>query len=283
MKYTLLISFVLFIFSCNNNRVDAGKKPVAKVGDSYLYLSEIMEIVSDNLSKTDSTMVAESYINQWIKKTLKLNKADLNLTNQQKDVSSQLEEYRYSLLIFKYEQMLISQKLDTLITKEEIESYYKEFRDQFVLNQDIVIAQLIKIDKSITKLNQVRKWLNAPNNKYIDEILDFCHNYSGRYDNFNDEWIYLDFILKEVSLQYDMVKQRLRKGIVFESQDSVSQYFIKVLDFRLKGSQAPLNIVKNDVKDIILNKRKIQIIKDLDEKLYQEALKKNEIKIYKGI
>ena len=90
IKNFLLIILFLFAFSCRNKSLDTGNKPVAKVGDYYLYLSEIKEIVPDNLSKTDSAMVAESYINQWVKKTLKLNKADLNLTLNQKDVGKQL-------------------------------------------------------------------------------------------------------------------------------------------------------------------------------------------------
>jgi hypothetical protein len=283
IKNFLLIILFLFAFSCRNKSLDTGNKPVAKVGDYYLYLSEIKEIVPDNLSKTDSAMVAESYINQWVKKTLKLNKADLNLTLNQKDVGKQLEEYRSSLLIFKYEQMLIGQKLDTVVNDQEIEAYYRDFNEQFTLDRDVVKAELIKIDKGVPKIRQLKNWLHATGDRYQEEISDYCHNFAKRFDNFKNDWVYLDLVVRELPVSLEKIRHDIKKGFVFETQDSAYQYFIKFFDFKPKGSRAPLSIVRKDIKDILLNKRKIQIIKDLDEKLYREALKKNEITIFKDI
>ncbi|MCX6256318.1 MAG: hypothetical protein NTW49_00190 [Bacteroidia bacterium] len=281
MKYLAILLIILLVFSCNRTENDIRHKRVAKAGDSYLFLGEIMDIVPDNLSKTDSVNVTESYINQWIKKTLKLNKADMNLTAKQKDVSKELEEYKSSLLIFKYEQLLIKQKLDTIVTQEDITSYYKDFNDQLLLDRDIVKAEVIVLKKDVPKINQLRSWLKSSGNKNSNNIIDFCHSYAGKFDDFNNEWVYFDNIAKNLPLHSENLRQYVKKDNFIEAKDSVNQYFVKISDVKLKGSVSPLVFVKNNIKDIILNKRKIQIIKDLDEKLYEDALNKNEIKIYK--
>ena len=127
MRNVILIIIFLssLIFSCKNS----GKKnmtPVARVNHKYLYLSDLHGIVPVNTPTKDSISIMKDYIEKWIKRQVIIDKAELNLTNEQKDVDELIENYRAALLIYKYQQEYLKQRIDTNLTDDEIEKYYRQ-------------------------------------------------------------------------------------------------------------------------------------------------------------
>ena len=123
----IIFLFILITFSCNKGIDEIEDKPLAKVYNEFLYESDIVSLFNSNITKEDSIVIARNFINDWIKKQLMVQKAELNLNEESKDIEKQIEDYRSSLLIFRYKQELIQQKLDTVITEEELENYYNEY------------------------------------------------------------------------------------------------------------------------------------------------------------
>jgi hypothetical protein len=278
-KYSILLVLTVIFYSCNSNKTK-DDKPVAKVNDKTLYLSTVSDIIPKGTNKEDSLLIAESYMHQWIKKQLIISKAELNLTEEDKDVSKMIEDYRSSLIIHKYQQQLIEQKIDTLISQFEIDNYYKDYSANFILNRNILKALYIKVPIPVPNLKKIQKLYKSEKEDDWNELEDYCFQNATKFDNFSDCWIYAQELLNKLPGKINNEDRFLRNTKYYETSDSTYHYFVKIEEFELKNKLAPLPFVKEDIKKILLNKRKIQFIKNLEESIYRDAEAKNKFKIY---
>jgi len=272
---------IIFIFwGCNQNTLDEDGIPLARVHDKYLYESDLEQLFPSDISKEDSIILTKNYINDWIKKQLMVQKAEENLTDESKDIEKQIEDYRSSLLIFKYRQELIKQKIDTIITQQEIESYYNEYSGNFILNHNIVKALYLKISKESPEINKVRMWYKSEDAEDLSKLEGYCYQYATKFDNFKDQWISFNSLLSELPLSIDDEDRYLRYNQFIETEDSLFYYFVKINDYALKSTIQPIEYAKPKIKTIILNKRKFSFIEELENNIYNNALNRNEFIIY---
>lgn len=281
MRKTLIFCLLMAIFSCSTYHSNNGGDPIATVGDKYLYLSDIPDFFSYELSAKDSAIIAKKYIQKWIKKQLILQKAELNLTvAKQREVNKQLEEIRASLIIYQYEQEMIKQKLDTIVTENEIEAFYRENPSNFILKQNIVKALYVKLSIDAPNLNKVKQWYKSNNDEDLTQLESYCYQYAEKFDYFNEEWIYFDKLLKELPAIIPDQERFLNRTNYIETQDSLYHYFVHLRDQTLKGAVSPVEFVQNDIKTIILTNRKIEFLKELENNIYNDALNRNEFEIH---
>jgi len=280
MTRNIILLFILLGFiSCNsNNTLD--NPTVAKVDDSYLYLNKIRELVPNNSSKEDSLRIAKNYIHQWIKKQLLVSRAELNLTEEDQDVEEMVEDYRSSLIIHKYQQHLIEQKLDTFVADSEIDKYYRNYPGNFLLNRNIVKAVYIKIPKPLPQAKKIKQIYKLKKDTDWDKLEDYCFQNATKFDNFSEQWIYSQNLLNQTPIKVSNEEKFLRRNKYFETEDSTFHYLINIRDYKLKNEIAPLSFVSEDINKIIINKRKIQFIKNMEESIFRDAESKNKFKIY---
>ena len=274
------ILILLLISGCKRFDKRPDQQALARIGDKYLYVSDIQDIFPNNLSENDSLLILNNFIDKWIKKQLLLQKAELNLTSEQKDVSKQLDEYRSSLLIFKYEQSLIKQKLDTIIHFDEIEQYYNENSSNFLLDNTIVKALFIKIPADAPNLKRLRQLYRSENEEHIQQLESYCYQYANKYDYFNDQWIPFSRIQMELPQEITNIERFLRYNKYIEQQDSIFRYYVYIKDFRAESEEAPLEYIENKIKTIILNKRKVQFVNEMENDIFNDAMRKGEFTIY---
>jgi hypothetical protein len=280
MRYLLLAGFFFILFTgCQENR-NEDRKPIAKIHDKYLFLSDIREVIPANKSEEDSLLIASNYINNWIKKQLLLRKAEQNLPRESKDIQKQIDEYRASLLIYKYQQQLIDQKLDTVIDQVEVENYYNQNQSNFMLDKNLVKVLFIKLPANSPNIDNVKKWYRSDDEEDISRLQDYCYQYAEKFDDFEGNWIVFDNLLKNIGYEIQNVEQFLKYNAYIEKKDSVNQYFIKINDYKLVGSHAPMTYVQDKIETLILNKRKHQLLEKLENDIYNEALNHNEFVIY---
>ncbi|MBS3807867.1 MAG: hypothetical protein KGY60_10220 [Bacteroidales bacterium] len=281
MKYALLGLMLAIIFTagCQNNQKPE-KKPIAKIHDQYLYLSDLKSVVPDNKPKQDSTMIAKNYIQDWIKRQLLLNKAEENLDPQSKDIRKQIENYRASLLIYRYQQQLIDQKLDTAVSQQEIASYYNENTSNFVLDKNLARVLYIKLAENSPNMGRVRQWYKSDDEQDRTRLKDYCYQYAEKFDNFNNRWIDFNGLIKNIPYEMDRPERFFRNRRFLEVKDNSFYHFIRINDYKLKGSTAPMDYVEDRIKSIIINKRKHQLLEKLENDIYNEALNHNEFVIY---
>ncbi len=275
----LLLFISVLILSCNQNN-DTNKQPIAKIHDNYLYLSDIREIIPNNKTEEDSLLIAKNYINNWIKKQLLLKKAELNLPEGMKNVEKEIEDYRSSLLIYRYQQQLIDQKLDTVVDESEMRNYYEENKSNFILDQVLVKATYIKLPINSPNIDNVKKWYKSDDEEHFSRLEDYCYQYAEIFDNFNGDWVPLNRINNIIPKKIKNPKSFLKYNKHIESEDSLNLHLLKINDYRLKGTEAPFNFVEDKINSLILNKRKHQLLEKLEKDIYNEALNHKEFKIY---
>lgn len=279
LKGTIFVIIIIFIFSCTNKTV-IEQKPLAKVHDKFLYESDIKSLFNSNISKEDSIVIARNYINDWIKKQLLVQKAELNLTEESKDIEKQIEDYRSSLLIFKYKQELLKQKLDTAITNQEIENYYNEYSGNFILNYNIVKALFIKISKESPEIEKVKAWYKSNDSENLSRLEDYCYQYATKFDDFDNNWIPFNNLLIELPTNIDDQERFLKYNKYIETEDDLFYYLLKINEYSLKSSVQPLEYAHSKIKSILINKRKFTFLEELENSIYNDALNHNEFIIY---
>ncbi len=276
--------FLLLSSSCSlfTNKSDSGEEqPLARVFDQYLYHSEIATLVKPGTPSKDSTAIVDNYIDNWVRTHLVLRIAEDNLSDEKKDVERQIENYRQSLIIYLYEKELVRQKLDTLVSEAEIADYYQNARENFFeLKTNIAQLSYLKLNKEAPKLDSVRYWLNSEDPIYHSKLEDYCHQYAINYYVNDSNWLLVSEITPEIPIPYNDLERILKRKRFEEFRDTAYIYMLKVKDFRVKESLAPLSYVRDDIKKIIINKRKLFFLKDLYEKVYDDALGKSYFEIY---
>jgi hypothetical protein len=267
------------MFSCSLNTRE-NDKIVARAGDKYLYFSEMSDIFPKGCSKDDSTALAKLYIDNWIKTRLLLKKAELNLSREQLDISEEIETYRTSLLIYKYEDELLQEKLDTAVLESEIQSYYDANMANFSSEEYVVKAVYIKLPANAPTLWKVRRWYVSDLEKDVQDLTDYCRSHAVEFGFFDDEWVSWAKIEKELPQKESATRQLVQSDRI-EQQDGEFNYFVRIKGKRTPGDTAPLVFVRDKVKSILINKRKLKFISELEKNIYNDALVKKQFEIYK--
>jgi len=279
-RFAFLVLFFI-ILSCKNEVRLPQEKPVARVLDKTLTTTDIKGIIPEGVSAEDSIQMTKNFIEKWVQKQLLLNKAELNLTEDEKDVKEQIENYRSSLLIYKYEQSLLKQRLDTTIHNEEMESYYNQNASNFLLNKDIVKSIYIKVPRSAPEIYKLRQWYRSDDPESIKSLEAYCFQHAETYDFFNESWVDFSGLLDKIPVQIGNPGNFLRYKQTIEASDSVYLYFVRIYDHALNGEPSPLELVKDDIEKIILNKRKMKLLNELETSIYNDAQNRGQFTLYK--
>jgi len=279
---TLLFGIIALSFfaSCSFLSGKGSEEPVAKAYGKELYLSQLSEIFPPNITKEDSAQILKNYIEGWVRKQVILQKAEANLTDEQKNVDQLIDDYRSSLLIYKYEQKYLSQKLDTVISEDQLGEFYSNNKDNLILMNSIVKALFVKLRNDSPILTKVKGLYHSNKDEDIKLLDDLCLQGAAKYDYFSEQWVSFSYVLTEIPYQPDSQEEFLRKNQNLEFKDSLFTYFLNIKDYKLKGELAPLSYERENIKSIILNQRKQILIKDLETKMYNEALNRGQFKVF---
>lgn len=270
--YIPLLLAGLIAFSCgrlNNNHREA----VARVYTSYLYKEDLAGIFPANISPADSIKISRNYIDKWIRNQLFLRLAEMNLPEEDKNMDKQIADFRASLLIYKYQQHLLGQKLDSLISARELEEYYEQHGNNFILDKPAIRGVFIKVPAGAPDLNRLAGWLRSDND--LMQIENYILQNAVTYAMFNDYWIYLEDILKELPAGSYSLPGNLPAIDHITATDDVHHYFLGITEYKPARSQMPFTLAGEKIKSIILNKRKIEFLHELEKNIVTEGLSKN--------
>jgi hypothetical protein len=277
-----LYVFLLVVwFACDSKPAeDKSRKAIARANTSFLYEDDVKDLVPFGTEKKDSIELIKKYIDNWIRETLVIQKAESNLTDDKKNVEKQLQDYRNSLITFAYEKELVSQKLDTLITDTAIAEYYNNNKANFELKDNIIKVIYIKVNKTAPDMKKLQNWYKSEDPKDKELLASYCHQFAANYYLDDNSWLFFDDLLKEIPIQTYNKELFLQNTRFVEVNDSVYNYFVNIKGFKIRNSLSPISFEKENIKNIILNKRKLQLITKMKEDVYNDAVNQNKIEIY---
>ena len=279
MKLQHILFFIPFLWACNE-KFTANDLPVAKVFDKYLLKSEVTNFIPTGTSTNDSLIMAQSYVRNWITRELLLHKATQNLNDEEKNIRKQVEDYSSSILIHKYKEKLISQKLSREVSEREIAQYYDANKFNFILNTPVVRALFVVIPKSVPNIDNPRKWFRSKEAKDQEALEEYCITSARKYDNFNDQWIELRNLLNLLPITSAEWESKYKNKEYIEIEDDENYYYMKINEIRQEHETAPLGYVQKEIEILLLNKRKISFEENLEKDINAEGIRKDYVKIY---
>lgn len=280
LGFLLIISlFFVLHTSCNPSSKQSGD-PIARVNERYLYITDVEDIFPENVSPADSIQLLTAYADRWVKKQLLLQKAERNLSKNRKDVARQIEDYRSSLLIFQYEQEYIRQRLDTVVNDDEIERFYEENLSNFILNESVVKALFIKIRLDNPSYDKIKGLYKSNKEDDIKALDNMAYQVAVKYDFFNDRWIPFSRILRELPEPINDPERHLLYNKSIEMNDDAHAYLVNFREVMHQGKISPMEFERENIRSIIVNKRKQRLILDLESRIYNDARNHNHFTIY---
>jgi len=253
---------------------------LARVGDEYLYEEELKDLIPEGTSPKDSIILVRNFVNNWVKTTLMVHQAEKNLTGRQLNFDQQLRDYKNSLITFKYESEWIKQNLDTVVSEEEIETYYKDHLSNFELKENIVKVLYVVLDKDAEQDLNINAVFNLPDSLMLDSLEVLCEQYANLYYLDTSNWVRFSKLQKRIPVETYNQELFLKENKFVRLSKEEEVYLVKFFDYKIKDDISPLELEYDDIRNIIINKRKMELIKKMRNDIYQNALTNKEFEIY---
>ncbi len=281
-KGKIFLIFLGFLTgSCSFLTEPEEKEVIARVNDAYLYKDDVATLIADNTSPEDSTLLINNFITRWATQKLLLDRARVNLSEeQQAEFDRLVQNYRNELYAKAYTDAIVARELDTGITRAAAETYFEENGENFILNENLVKVRYINITKDNKDFETIKTRFRRFDEEDKKALLDMAIQFNS-YSLNDSVWV-------KTKQVYDKIKpltpqdnpEFLKNKNFMQLEDSLGVYLISVEDVKLRNEQAPLEYSLPSIKQILLNKRKLDLIKKLETDITQDAIKNDEFEIY---
>lgn len=278
----MLLLLGSFALSCSYFKAEEKPDAVARVNDVYLEASELKGIVPPGTSKADSIAIVKSYIDRWATQTLLYNAAQVNLSKEKQDEYAKLlKQYEIDLFTRAYLEELVKRSVDTLVSEEELEAYYKDNKENFRTSGTLVRLKYIKLAKDHPKFSQVRSRFLSGNKKDLKALNDMAIQFKSY--AFNDTtWVDMNQVYTKLPfIMPDNRDKYIAANISYQYPDSSDVYLVKVGRVLERNQVSPYEYIKPTLHQLIINNRKLELIKKFQKEITDDAIKDDEYEIYK--
>jgi hypothetical protein len=282
LKQLLTIVLLAFsLMSCNFFKETDERIPVARVDDKYLYEEDIKDLVVEGMPANDSIQIVNSFINRWATQQLLLEGAERNLSeDKQTDFNKLVEQYKNDLYTKAYLEALVKKRIDTTVNKAQATVVYEANQETFKLNEELVKFRYIRIAQNAINEADITKRFkrfDLEDQRFLDSIAVQFKSYS-----LNDSlWIKVSQITEKIRvLNSENKKELLKKSNFIQLKDSLDLYLMQIEDVLNQNNLAPQEYVKPTIKQIVINKRKLELIKQLEKDITKDAIKNKQFEVY---
>jgi hypothetical protein len=269
----------LLVFSCQPAREDSARQQVelAKVYNKTLYLSDLEGIIPGATTSEDSSVIIKAYIERWIRDASMMHEAERNVPKDL-NIDKLVRDYRASLIVHNYEKLLIEQYLDSLVNQTELLEFYEKNKEQYRLENPIVRCRFAKIPADADELDKMEKWWESEDNEDFRLLVSYCDTYAAMHLLEDSTWYQWPAIaIQWPDESFNPEKAKLNQTITRKGDTFV--YFLKISEVVPAGEVPPLSYAADQAKKVILHKRKMKLLDEKKEEIYERALRKNEIKV----
>ena len=271
----------LLLSSCDFFKHTDDRVPIARVNNSYLYQEDIKDLVVAGTSKEDSTLIVNGFINRWATQRLLIEGALLNLPEEkQRDFDKLVSQYKNDLYTKAYMDALVNKSINTTVTLDEAREVYENNKETFKLNEELVKFRYVSLPQNALNSADVERRFrryNEEDKRYLDSISVQFKTYS-----LNDSmWVKVSQVVEKIPvINTDNKKELLKKSNFLQLKDSLNLYLMQINDVLFQNDFAPLEYVKPTIDQIVTNKRKLELIKQLEKDITTDAIKNNQFEIY---
>lgn len=275
----LIIAFLSVFFimiSCGEKDVQ-DREAISIVYDKALYLDDVIKYLPANLSADDSVLFVNNFVNQWAHKQLLYHEAKRKLKDTS-DIIDKIEKYRKELYVYQYINNELLGDFDFDISKEDIVKYYNNNLSEFVLNQTYVKAHYLTMSANVGTYFRERNAVMETEPENFQDLIDFADG-TGRRVYLLDEWVELNELLRKINYEEEFNEDRLKYENLIDNVDLNLRYLVKINDFRLKGDTTPIELVEHRILDLLVNKKRKEIVDQTKTKLFTDAVNQGSVVI----
>ena len=269
------------LVSCELFRSTDNRTPIARVGESFLYKEDVEDLVVEGTSVEDSTLLVNGFITRWATQLLLVDGAKRNLPEEiQQDFGKLVNQYRNDLFTKAYVEALVKRNIDTTISSQEALKVYETNKESFKLNEELIKLRYINIPQNAINREEIEKRFkrfDEKDKRYLDSLDVQFKSYS-----LNDSiWVKAAQVAQKIPvINADNKKELLKKSNYIQLKDSIGLYLIQINEVLHQNDYAPLEFVKPTVSQIIMNRRKLELIKQFEKDITKDAIKNNQFEIY---
>ena len=258
----------------------SGDEIVAVAGSEKLYRSDLDRILPKGMPAEDSTRLAMQYITTWASDIVYVTIAEEQLSKSEKDVTKELEDYRKSLLKYRYEQLYVNERLDTAVTDDQVQEYFEAHSDKYVLQRPVVKARFLAIFSDSPAKEQIRKRMSSDDVNVLVEADSLAFSAAHKYTGWNDGWVDVAVLSREFGQDYTEVLAK-KKGdwVEIEGEDGISR-IAYISDMVKEGELAPIEYAAQSIRDMIISARKQKLIMTLEQDLLKDARDNGKFVLY---
>lgn len=280
IKLLLLAVAALGLGNCEmpETKAPKGDKLLARVHNISLYLSDLEGMFPTGTTPQDSSLIISAFVERWVRDALLLYEGEKNIPKDL-NIDKLVEDYRASLIRLHYEKSMVSQLLDSVITKEELIAFYEENKEQYQLETPILRCQFIKIPLPVEHNATLRGLWNSRREEDMEKLIEFCKNSNATYLLSDSIWHRQEEI--EKLLPPGIISSKnVRERLDLNSSDNEFQYFFRVLEVKNTKEIAPLSYIEDQARKVILRRRKIMLLEEKKDEMYELGLRRNDIQLF---
>lgn len=277
-RYSLFfLGFIMLLGGCKTPTVETREDLLATVGTHALHLEDVLISVGDNFENSDSATLVNEYVQQWIRQKVLLDKAELTLTAKERDKSALVNQYYNDLLIYELEQNMLSDRLDTTVDLESIQAYYNNNKKNFELKENIVRLRFFVIPTKVMNHDKLWTRFKVGGDKNLKMLSRICELSKSNHFYQDTVWLSFNDVLKEIPITTYNQESYLNNHRLVRLEEKNYSYFVEILDFKVKNNISPFDFEKDRIKDIIIHKRKVELLQQIESEIVEEAYRNNKI------
>ncbi len=277
-KFSLLCA-LLFMVSCQQKVEHGGKTPLVQVGNHFLYLEEMNQSLPYGISGTDSIDFVNRFIRKWIEDQVLYEKAEHNVRDDE-HIAQMVAEYRRTLVMNKYERELLQQKMPEELSEKELQHYYNENRQLFILEEPVIKGVFIKAPLTSPGLKDLKQWYKERNDEAMELLDKYAFRNAVLYEDFYESWLPVSELEAKVIVDLAKLSEDFEKYRNIEVEDEEYCYLLHIEEYVMKGEVKPYDLARHEIVNLLANNRRVQFMDKVKEDLYNQSVEMGRIKYY---
>ena len=275
-----LLAATFWLSTCKGSETNETGDALASVGGQVLNRSDVTSLIPRGVSSEDSLLIAESIVTKWVKDLLVFDVALRNLGSEKEEVDRLVEEYRRSLVRYRYQERLVEEKLQAEIKEGDKRAYYEENQDKFILDKGLIKGLFLKIPIDAPGLADVKKWYKSSDVDALEKIEKYSLQNATIYDYFYDKWVDFDEVMENIPVQVSDPNAFLKANKVVEAADSSFCYLLNIKEYLPIGGVEPYDYADARIMELLMNQRKVDFLRNFEDELYNDAVRNGEVTFY---
>ena len=279
VRVGVLFCMILSLASCRQKIEHGGKHPLVQVGNEFFYQEDLAQSLPYRLTGVDSIKFAQEFVQKWVEEQLLYEKAKSNVRDDE-HIERQVAAYRRTLVMNNYERRLVQQKVSEEIPEEELQQYYEDNKQLFVLEESVVKGVFLKVPLTSPGLKDLKKWYKENTDEALEQTEKFAFRHAVIYEHFYEHWMPISELEAKVVVDLAELSKDFDKQREIEAKDEEYCYLLHIEEYVAAGEVKPYDLARHEIIDLLANYRKVELMNKIKRDLYNESVEKGRIKYY---